>query len=185
MKFDEEEDRKSLILALADELETIAFQKALEEVKKYEKLTGKIVDTKILRERIHAWARDYAERTVGSLDQTTAEALAQLEQAKATGELTSEEVSALLDGIFDDYRAGVVAATETTTALSKGGILAWEILGNVQQVVWQTEEDDAVDEDCEENQAASPLPIGSYFPSGHAEPPAHPNCRCELIPVYS
>lgn len=185
MIFTEEDDRKSLILALADELETIAFSQALIEVKKYEQATGKIVDTKALRDRIHAWAIHYAEHTVGNLDQTTSEALSELEKAKATGELTPDEEAGLLDSIFNDYRAGVIAATETTSAMTKGDILAWEILGNVQNVIWQTEEDDAVDLDCEENQAAGPLPIGSTFPSGHAEPPAHPNCRCVLIPVYS
>lgn len=33
---------------------------------------------------------------------------------------------------------------------------------------------------CIENEAASPLPIGSEWPSGSQAPPAHPNCRCSI-----
>lgn len=33
---------------------------------------------------------------------------------------------------------------------------------------------------CMENAAASPIPIGTPFPSGDNYPPAHPHCRCSL-----
>jgi len=35
-------------------------------------------------------------------------------------------------------------------------------------------------EDCLENEGAGPIPIDQPFPSGHAAPTAHPNCKCDM-----
>ena len=37
-------------------------------------------------------------------------------------------------------------------------------------------------DDCQENADASPIGIDEVFPSGDTEPPAHPNCVCDLAP---
>jgi hypothetical protein len=35
---------------------------------------------------------------------------------------------------------------------------------------------------CQENADVSPIRIGDTFPSGDTEPPAHPNCVCDISP---
>jgi hypothetical protein len=36
---------------------------------------------------------------------------------------------------------------------------------------------------CGGNSDAGPIAMGEEFPSGDTEPPAHPNCRCTVLPV--
>ena len=36
--------------------------------------------------------------------------------------------------------------------------------------------------DCDDNALAGPLSRGETFPTGHPHPPAHPGCRCLLVP---
>jgi hypothetical protein len=38
---------------------------------------------------------------------------------------------------------------------------------------------------CEENESVSPIGIGETFPSGDTEPPAHPNCVCDIAPYVA
>lgn len=38
--------------------------------------------------------------------------------------------------------------------------------------------------DCEDNSLAGPTTAGEPFPAGHLAPPAHPGCRCELVPDH-
>ena len=35
---------------------------------------------------------------------------------------------------------------------------------------------------CQENADVSPIRIDETFPSGDTEPPAHPNCVCDIAP---
>lgn len=44
------------------------------------------------------------------------------------------------------------------------------------------EEADCPDDRCRRNADAGPVELGSAFPSGHATPPAHDDCRCALQP---
>ena len=36
--------------------------------------------------------------------------------------------------------------------------------------------------DCDDNALAGAIPSGEAFPTGHRRPPAHPGCRCVLVP---
>jgi hypothetical protein len=37
--------------------------------------------------------------------------------------------------------------------------------------------------DCDDNEIAGPQAAGEPFPTGHVRPPAHPGCRCLLVPL--
>jgi DivIVA domain-containing protein len=39
--------------------------------------------------------------------------------------------------------------------------------------------------DCEDNALAGDVPMGEEFPTGHRYPPAHPGCRCLVVPTAS
>jgi hypothetical protein len=98
--------------------------------------------------------------------------------------------------------ATALAATGTAEALlealaSAGEWIAWAELARAQWAAavavyreaaimyasWQTEHDAAVCARCAENERAGALLLGEQYPSGNAWPPAHPRCRCALLPV--
>jgi hypothetical protein len=39
--------------------------------------------------------------------------------------------------------------------------------------------------DCEDNVLAGDNPVSELFPTGHEKPPAHPGCKCIIVPVFA
>lgn len=66
------------------------------------------------------------------------------------------------------YSAGVLAG-----AAARGLSVVWVL----------ADEDDCPGESCRANAAAGSVIPGASFPSGHDSPPAHPGCRCSVVPV--
>jgi cell division septum initiation protein DivIVA len=50
-------------------------------------------------------------------------------------------------------------------------------------VAWHTEPGHTGCADCADNTLAGALPAGQDFPTGHAAAPAHPGCRCLVLPA--
>ncbi len=50
---------------------------------------------------------------------------------------------------------------------------------------WVVDDDGGACADCDDNALAGPIGAGAPFPTGHARPPAHPGCRCLLVPASS
>lgn len=77
--------------------------------------------------------------------------------------------------LFTESRAQAIAVTEITRATSEGEAFAAAVVASVTRSLatwrWRTQEDDAVCPTC------GPL-NGRREPD--VEPPAHPNCRCEM-----
>ena len=93
--------------------------------------------------------------------------------------LTNDQTASLLDQVMNDpSRSLMIARTETARASSVAARNLYET-SNVEYVEWLVAEGCS---DCQENADASPIPIDATFPSGDAEPPAHPNCMCALAP---
>lgn len=92
-----------------------------------------------------------------------------------------KEIAALLD---DPQWASMVAQTETTRAVSAATLDRYRDL-NVDASEWATAEDERVCPICGGNEDQGPIGLGSVFDSGDAGPPAHPSCRCALMPVVS
>jgi DivIVA domain-containing protein len=65
------------------------------------------------------------------------------------------------------FSAGAFAATPDAAALQ------WLV------------DDDGHCPDCDDNALAGPTPKGQPFPTGQLHPPAHPGCRCVLVPPPS
>jgi len=83
------------------------------------------------------------------------------------------------DLIDDDYeRALTIAQTEMSRAVTTASRQLYEESG-VELVEWLVAEPCDL---CQENADVSPIRIGETFPSGDTEPPAHPNCVCDLAP---
>jgi hypothetical protein len=101
-----------------------------------------------------------------------------LGRALAKGE-TPESVRDELEDLLDDSeRALTIAQTEMSSAVCVASRELYEESG-AELVEWLVA---APCDLCQENADASPIGIGDTFPSGDTEPPAHPNCVCDIAP---
>ncbi|HVV38263.1 MAG TPA: DivIVA domain-containing protein [Acidimicrobiales bacterium] len=48
--------------------------------------------------------------------------------------------------------------------------------------VWASDPEHPCCTDCDDNGLAGPVTIGTAYPTGHLHPPAHPGCRCVIVP---
>jgi DivIVA domain-containing protein len=76
-----------------------------------------------------------------------------------------------IDGQLDDvvraaHSQGLVASVKTGTS-----------------VQWTPDPSQKACADCDDNRLAGPLVAGTEFPTGHVCTPAHPGCRCMLLPT--
>lgn len=89
-------------------------------------------------------------------------------------------------GAFSDQRADLIARTELARAHSEGNLIGMkesaEVVGPFKKK-WLTAGDARVSPECRANQAQGPIPLDAHFSSGDDTPPAHPRCRCVLVPV--
>jgi portal protein/F like protein len=134
-----------------------------------------------------AYAASRSASLVSEIDETT-KAMIRDTVAKALDEGWS--VKQLAEALSKDYafsasRAATIAATEMNDALTHAELNAWETTGIVKAVEWQVSSLEGVCAVCEGNADEGPVPLGTDFSSGDDGPPAHPNCRCALIPVLS
>lgn len=87
-----------------------------------------------------------------------------------------DEVGDLIDA--DSERALTIAQTETSRAVTTASRQLYEESG-VELVEWVVADPCDL---CQENADVSPIRIDETFPSGDTEPPAHPNCVCDISP---
>jgi len=83
-----------------------------------------------------------------------------------------------------DSRAHGIAVTEAGNAYVEGNAIVARDLqdaGLTMEKSWLTVGDDRVSPECQSNQDAGWIPFDDAFPSGHAQPLAHPYCRCDLL----
>ncbi len=88
---------------------------------------------------------------------------------------------------FSRSRADMIARTETATAQTKGSLASYQSQGT-EGKEWLTAQDERVDAGdasgpCIQAEGQGPIPVGQPFNNGFAGPPAHPRCRCTLLPV--
>jgi len=53
------------------------------------------------------------------------------------------------------------------------------------RLVWVVDDDGGPCPDCDDNGLAGATPAGSEYPTGQRHPPAHPGCRCLLVPALT
>lgn len=87
-----------------------------------------------------------------------------------------EEIADTIDD--DNDRALTIAQTEMSRAVTAASRQLYEESG-VELVEWLVADPCDI---CQENADVSPIRIGDTFPSGDTEPPAHPNCVCDIAP---
>jgi hypothetical protein len=113
------------------------------------------------------------------------EILEQMNQGKSFDEAYagSEKRTAAYQKRIHKYRTETIARTETIRASSEGRQQAWAqgleqgFISSFAKKQWIAEFDAC--DICTPLGDMDPIPIGQEFPEG--EPPAHPNCRCDVI----
>lgn len=143
------------------------------------------VNTAVLR-----WALGYNYQLVGGLTDTTRNRLAlELARFVESGESLQSLIRRLSDpnaGLFSKDRARRIAATEVTRAYYEGNMEAWRASGMVKRIQWQTANDEIVKKCpiCWPMQGkVTDIDKPFEHPTlGAIKPPAHVNCRCDVIP---
>jgi hypothetical protein len=94
--------------------------------------------------------------------------------------LPMSEVVARIDAIVHDLdRARLIAETEFIRARERAAMDTYQ-LNNVPMLQWLAQP--GACEQCRQNEAVSPLPLGAPWPQG--PPPVHPHERCVVAPYY-
>jgi hypothetical protein len=125
---------------------------------------------------VHGLAEDLATAVVGPLRDRVARILDDADDQTAA----AESVRAV-------YRQSKVQHVEETArhhlliAFNRGAF-ATAARGAVLQ--WLVD-DEGHCPDCDDNVLAGPTVKGQAFPTGQLHPPAHPGCRCLLVPAGS
>lgn len=147
-------------------------------------------ETRIAREA-EAWSRSHGRAVAREMTTHTRQRLADaVVEARAPlvtapgGEPVAPEFNtdAIVDGVLSDARTLTAAITETTRATTHARLTAAalrdSILGIVTVAYWVTEEDDRVCAICWPLNDEPEVIWSMVVPGG---PPAHPNCRCDLV----
>lgn len=118
--------------------------------------------------------------TIQGINRTTLDRVGTiLANALAKGWTPNEIKEEIADAIDDDSdRALTIAQTEMSRAVTTASRELYEESG-VELVEWLVADPCDL---CQENADVSPIGIGETFPSGDTEPPAHPNCVCDIAP---
>jgi SPP1 gp7 family putative phage head morphogenesis protein len=93
--------------------------------------------------------------------------------------LSAKQAAKLINThVANPARSLTIAITEQNRAISAATLSRYQIDG-VQMVEWLVFDPCKI---CAEN-AGKVVRTNGHFPTGHQQPPAHPNCRCALAPV--
>jgi hypothetical protein len=132
-----------------------------------------------------AAAEIVAEAIAGGYANALAIILAGTDADWADSQDTLDELGDLLsDALADEDTAVTLVGTQINiyTGLSAHD---YYMQNSVTLVNWVTDPSKSgVCPVCVANEAASPQTNGQPWPSGDVSPPAHPNCRCQLLPAW-
>jgi hypothetical protein len=148
-----------------------------------------------VNERAVTWAEQHAADLVTKLAETTRTTLRGDLAAGIELGMSADQIAEVIgaDYGFSDARAEMIARTERAFADVRGNTLAYAASGVVGGLKWITanEGDDKVCADCEANDDVE-VPMdpetgeaSEAWPSGDTQCPAHPDCRCDLLPVLT
>jgi PAS domain-containing protein len=86
---------------------------------------------------------------------------------------------------FSESRAEMIARTEIAFADTRGNMIAYKESGVVAGKRWILGSEHVDMDECDENASQDVIGIDEPFQSGDMEPPQHPNCVCDFLPVFA
>lgn len=184
-----DDDRQEFVDRLEDLLGTMSADGADEALSQVFELVGYPAENALdamlsqANEKAIAWAADHAARLVTQIDETTRGGIQDLVGKALEEGWSNDDLAARIQESegFSDYRAEMIARTETAFADVQGNLAGYRESGVVEGQEWLI----AQDEYCEDCDALDGMvvDIGGDFPDG--PPPLHPNCRCTVLPVLT
>ena len=135
-----------------------------------------------VNQRAVDWAAEHAGELVTQISATTEQAVADLTARALDEGWSNDELADALDssGTFGDSRAEMIARTETAVADVQGNLIGWKESGVVAGKEWLLS-DDA----CDDCTAYDGVKVGIDEEFAEGDPPLHPRCRCDVLPVLS
>lgn len=122
---------------------------------------------------------DRSNVTIQGVNNTTLDRIGTLlSRALAKGATPKSVQDDIEDLLGDSERALNIAQTEMSRATAVASRELYQDSG-VELVEWLVADPCDL---CQENADVSPIRIDETFPSGDTEPPAHPNCVCDIAP---
>ena len=138
----------------------------------------------LANEKARKWADDYSGELIQGIDNTT---LRNVRQQVAQWASNGQPLTALekeLETVFGKTRASLIASTEVTRAYAQGNKISYQESGIVKKIKWRTAQGEMVCPICGSlnNKMAN---IEEGFPGvvNGGLPPAHPRCRCWIVPI--
>jgi DivIVA domain-containing protein len=93
----------------------------------------------------------------------------------------------VIGAAYRDLKGGrleVMAGDHATSAFAAGEVAALHRKRGPQlEVTWLVDDGGTPCPDCADNALAGQQELGREFPTGQTHPPAHPGCRCVLVPA--
>ena len=151
------------------------------------------------------WAARYTDDVLAQLNTTNTRIVGEAVARWIDNSEPIETLIAELEGYFDRTRAERIARTEVTRAYAEGALAGYRDSGVVNRIEWRTSNDERVCPICgplgghqmDENGNVqesnlddiaglqSGLQVVSFALGSETfgPPPAHPNCRCWIVPV--
>jgi hypothetical protein len=162
-------------------------------------LTPEITDQ--VNEAATAWAKERAASMVGmryeadgtlvanpnaewAITESTRDLLrTQVADAIEKGLSTDEIAAVLADSYaFSDARAETIARTEIASADIQGSLIGWKKSGVVEGKEWLLGSEHNGEDECDEAADMGVVALDDDW-GGIGDPPAHPNCECDISPV--
>ena len=153
------------------------------------------MDWTLVNEDARAWAQNHIGTLIGGIDETT---LARTRSAVATWIQNGEPLPMLIEDlapIFGPQRAQLIASTEVTRAYAEANQRVYREAG-IRYMEWRAAADELMCPICGalNNQIvgiddnfdnALDSEIRTQFRVNFRLPPAHPRCRCWIVPVVT
>jgi SPP1 gp7 family putative phage head morphogenesis protein len=138
----------------------------------------------LANEQARDWADKHSLELIKGIDETTKRSVRQqIAQWVANGEPLSV-LSRELETIFGKPRASLVASTEVTRAYAEGNRVSYKESGIVKKVRWRTTVAERVCPICGAlHDKTAGIDVGWPGSVRGGFPPAHPRCRCWIVPV--
>ncbi len=106
-----------------------------------------------------------------------------LERSVADGDGDNPAITKKVRAVYREWKTQHIdeQLDDVVRAAHGRGLLA--ALGPDAPVEWRPDPGRQACPDCDDNRLAGAVAAGQEFPTGHTGTPAHPGCRCMLVPV--
>ncbi|MFM8382845.1 MAG: DivIVA domain-containing protein [Actinomycetota bacterium] len=132
-----------------------------------------------LAQRIEGRRHDIDESVVATIVAPLRERLSR-SISQASG--SNAELASLVRSIYREWKNQFVDEHVDDLGLTAHGLGARAVLEESLTYCWMVDPDGPACSDAEDNSLAGAVAGGAEFPTGHTHAPAHPGCRCALIP---